>query len=154
MNASAGDFLTQVSPGVRSRRTEAITQLPSGELRAGAVKARRPRADTRVVGAKRRALHSVEHSSKLDCVMAAHAEEPETARDQKADRETGFPGRSAQPIAQRDDVWAARTTTTGMDERRSQTTVGRLGRERPSPHCPGAKSAGENPGSLTPQCPH
>ena len=85
--------------------------------------------------------------------MAAHAQEPETARDQKADRETGFPGLSAQPFAQRDDVCAARTTTTGMDERRWQTTVGRLGRERPSPHRPAAKSAGENPGSLTPQCP-
>jgi hypothetical protein len=48
----------------------AITQLQSGELRAGAVKARRPRADTRVGGAKRRALHGAEHSSKLGCVMA------------------------------------------------------------------------------------
>jgi hypothetical protein len=49
----------------------AITQLPSGELRTGAVKARRPRADTRVGGAKRRALHGAEHSSKLGRVMAA-----------------------------------------------------------------------------------
>jgi hypothetical protein len=49
----------------------AITQLQSGELRAGAVKARRPRAGTRVGGAKRRALHGTEHSSKLGCVMAA-----------------------------------------------------------------------------------
>ena len=49
----------------------AITQLQSGELRAGAVKARRPRADTRVGGAKRRALHGAEHRSMLGRVMAA-----------------------------------------------------------------------------------
>ena len=42
-----------------------ITQLPSGGLRAGAVKVRRPRADTRVGRAKRRTLHGAEHSSKL-----------------------------------------------------------------------------------------
>jgi hypothetical protein len=49
----------------------AITQLLPGELRAGAAKARRPRADTRVGGAKRRALHSAERRWKLDRVMAA-----------------------------------------------------------------------------------
>jgi hypothetical protein len=49
----------------------AITQLHSGELRAGAIKAQRPRAGTRVGGAKRRALHGAEHSSTLGCVMAA-----------------------------------------------------------------------------------
>jgi hypothetical protein len=43
--------------------------------------------------------------------------------------------------------------TTDMDKRRWQTTVGRLGRERPSCHRPGAKSEGERRGSLTPQCP-
>ena len=49
----------------------AITQLPSCELRAGAVKARRPRFATRAGGAKRRALDGAEHSSKIDRVMAA-----------------------------------------------------------------------------------
>jgi hypothetical protein len=65
-------FPDLASPGFDSRRREpAITQLQSGELRAGAVKARRPRAGTRVGGAKRRALHGAEHSSKLGWVMAA-----------------------------------------------------------------------------------
>ena len=39
------------------------------DLRAGIVKARRPRA--RAGGAKRRALHGVEHRSNINCVMAS-----------------------------------------------------------------------------------
>jgi len=46
----------------------AITQLPTDHLRAGIVKARRPRA--RAVGAKRRALHGAEHRCTIDVGMA------------------------------------------------------------------------------------
>ena len=53
----------------------AITQLLSCELRAGAVKARRPRADTRVGGAKRRALHGAEHRSSIEGVMVSASDE-------------------------------------------------------------------------------
>jgi hypothetical protein len=42
--------------------------IASRELSAGAVKARRPRVSG--VGAKRRALHGAEHSSRLEPVMA------------------------------------------------------------------------------------
>ena len=76
----------------------AIMQLLSGELGGGAVKARRPRAGTRVGGAKRRALHGAEHSSKVDCVMAARttAEATQVLR-QPADRETCFPEDMSEP---------------------------------------------------------
>ena len=51
-----------------ARLLRAITQVHIPELRAGAVKARRPRVSG--VGAKRRALHGAEHSSMLVDVMA------------------------------------------------------------------------------------
>jgi hypothetical protein len=53
------------------KHTEGHHAIALRELRAGAVKARRPRG-TRVGGAERRALHVAEHSFKLDCVMAAN----------------------------------------------------------------------------------
>ena len=51
----------------RPRPRSAITQLPEPDLRAGTVKARRPRVGAG--GAKRRALHGAEHRSSIDCVM-------------------------------------------------------------------------------------
>jgi hypothetical protein len=45
----------------------AITYWPGHDLRAGTVKARRPR--TRAGGAKRRALHGAEHRSSIEGVM-------------------------------------------------------------------------------------
>jgi hypothetical protein len=42
--------------------------LPIDELRAGRVKARRPRASA--VEAKRRALHAAEHSASIEGMMA------------------------------------------------------------------------------------
>ena len=54
---------------VSTTRAPAITQLPTDELRAGAVKARRPRA-TRAGEAERSALDGAEHSSMIDRVMA------------------------------------------------------------------------------------
>jgi hypothetical protein len=46
----------------------AITQLPSDYLRAGTVKARRPRVCAG--GAKRSALHGAEHRCSIAAVMA------------------------------------------------------------------------------------
>ena len=43
------------------------------DLRAGIVKARRPRA--RAGGAKRRALHDAEHRSSIECVMVGVSED-------------------------------------------------------------------------------
>ena len=71
INAPAGDFLTLASSGIPFEgRWRAITQLLSGELRAGAVKARRPRADHARGRSEATALHGAEHRSKLCCVMA------------------------------------------------------------------------------------
>ena len=43
--------------------------MPIDELRAGGVKARRPRA--RAGEAKRSALYAAEHSASIECVMAS-----------------------------------------------------------------------------------
>ena len=51
-------------------------KCPFRELGAGAVKARRPRARSRGVEAKRRALDGAEHSSRLESVMAVPGPSP------------------------------------------------------------------------------
>ena len=104
----------------------AITQLQSGELRAGsgvpdariparwgggAVKVRRPRADTRVGGAKRRALHGAEHSSKLGCVMVAGPPLKPNGFASTGRRRDSFPGRRERVATQTYDRRARRTKT-------------------------------------------
>lgn len=112
INAPAGDFLTRASSGVHLKTyLEAITQLPSGELRAGAVKARRPRAATRVGGAERRALHGAEHSSKLERVMAANYAD------------------AGQPFADEPDDGGVRFPEDMRNPQHSQMTCGRRGRK-------------------------
>ena len=71
INAPAGDFLTLASSGILfERQMEAITQLLSGELRAGAVKARRPRADHARGRSEATSLARRRAQIKLCCVMA------------------------------------------------------------------------------------
>jgi hypothetical protein len=104
MNASAANFLTQESAGVCANVQRAITQLP---IRRAARRRRQgPKATRgpRVGGAKRRALHGTEHSSKLGCVMAAETTaEAKRGLRQPDDGEIRFP-----------ETRARRDTTTGQ----------------------------------------
>jgi hypothetical protein len=143
MNASAACFLTQGSSGVCANLRSGHHAVAVRELRAGAVEAQRPRADTRVGGAKRRALHGAEHSSKLGCVMAARTTaEAKRGLRQLDDGEICFQDDASE--SRHNHVTRRATRTKTMD-----TTSGRqpdrwtVGRERPSRQRPGAKSAGE-----------
>jgi len=108
---------------------EAVTQLPTGELRAGAVKARRPRADTRVGGAKRRALHGAEHSSMLGRVMAARTTSEARRGLRLPDaRELRFQDDASEP---RDHYVTVGAGNDGHHTRR-QPDKRTAGRERPS----------------------
>ena len=85
-----------------------------------------------MVGAKRRALHGVEHSSKLGCVMAARiARVPETARHLSNGQERLFPDDLTSPS--HSGMTRGRADNGTEDGQcRCQTTDGQLGRERPA----------------------
>ena len=61
------------------------------DLRAGTVKARRPRA--RAGGAKRRALHGAEHRSSIDCVMVGASDVAQLVALMRAKRARSERGR-------------------------------------------------------------
>ena len=90
------------------------------ELRAGAVKARRPRAGTRVGGAKRRALHGAEHSSKLCGVMAGGPPlQPGRCREVRAEGEIRVPDDMTRAATHANDpraAWTKTMNTTGAED--------------------------------------
>ena len=88
INAPAGDFLTHGSSGVHWKRTYGISRncRPASCAQAPSRPEGHART-TRVGGAKRRALHGAEHSSKLECVTATdHADAGQPFADEPDDR--------------------------------------------------------------------
>jgi len=69
---SRGRSTVKIGPAKRHHTADHHV-VAKTDLRAGIVKARRPRV--RAGGAKRRALHDAEHRSSIECVMVGASDE-------------------------------------------------------------------------------
>lgn len=123
MNASASDFLTLAAPGFHwiRRLRPSRNCYPASCAKAPSRPAGHAR-HARVGGAKRRALHGVEHSSKLGCVVAAGLPPCHTGvRGQPDNGEICFPEDMSNPS--HTQVTCGRRRRRTMDAGQAPTTL-------------------------------